>query len=147
MAKSKSKVIVNNNLLKSAPPDPLGYTEDLTPSNRLEWFIYHAGEGNGGGGGGGSEDLSIAKVTLDNSAGLGYVGIGAAVADDANSQSTSFIACESGETVQANVILYKGKALLDADGAELEPVGNIVSNGDGTYTATGDGTLISGGIE
>lgn len=136
MAKSKSTVIVNNNLLKSAPPDPLGYTEDLTPSNRLEWFIYHAGEGNGGGGG--SSDFTTAKLTVIGGALLFGPFYGKNGPENMTYYTVEYIGAG---THTVDVVLYDGAALIDTGDVPSDVSGDIENISDTYYKVTGDAQI------
>ena len=85
--------------------------------------------------GGGSSDFSTAEVTVIGSGGAIS---GANIYDDENDDNTaSYGVLESGVNT---VVLYKGKAILYAQGEEISVSGSITDN-EGVLTVTGNGTI------
>lgn len=99
---------------------------------------------SGGGGGGGSSDFSTAQVTtINNTSGEGYIyGAFTMEADGGFSACVMYNTYfEPNETRTDNLVLYKGGAIIEIQGAQPSISGNIESLGDNMYSVTGDCTI------
>ena len=92
---------------------------------------------------GSSCDFSTAKLTVTNTDILGSLTVYCANID--TGMSNPFIFARGGETETFDIILYKGKAVIDVDTATIQVVsysGDIQLEGDPQYlVATGDASI------
>ena len=102
-------------------------------------------------GGGGSSDFSTAEVTLINNYEGVEISLIAPTYVDSEEISTSinYITAQPNETITQNAFLYKNSCFAEIKGFEMlvdpEPLvtvsGNVVYEGDGFFTITGDCTI------
>lgn len=95
------------------------------------------------GGGGGSSDFSIAHVTLiETGGGRQSTAIETVLIEDNDNFIFGEARADNGETIVANVVLYKGRSILTfvSYGTVQEITGDIEESGNG-YIITGDCTI------
>lgn len=130
--------------------DPEAKAGEASVIDETTGTVYEIG---GGGGGGGESDFSTVKVTFSNT-GSGtrfpYLAlVPYAYDDETDTMSFGSIAVQQNQPIEVNVILYKGKALLNLEGADPETpavvTGDITDNHNGYYFITGNGTFTAAG--
>lgn len=112
----------------------------------IEDFLSIAGYEEPAGGGGGGGDFEIVTITLINNSADKYLGVNRLVWVYNDALETESFNVEAGETVEVQVVLYKGQAVMYPDPVDdtIDPIitGDITFNSDEWYfEITGAGSI------